>query len=94
MSRLESQLGEWTTRNRWWIILASLVTVTITGSGLQFLTFNSDHRVFFGQENPQLQALEDLEKTYTKADNVAFILEPKDGNVFTRENTGRCGELD
>ena len=40
---------------------------------------------FSAKENPQLQALEELEKTYTKSDIVVFVLEPKNGNVFTRE---------
>ena len=65
----------------------------VTGSGLQFLTFNSDLRVFFSKENPQLQALEDLENTYTKSDNIVFVLEPKEGNVFTRETLGAVEKL-
>ena len=93
MNPLESRMGEWITRNPWWVILAGLVTVMITGSGLQFLTFNSDLRVFFSQENPQLKGLEELENTYTKSDNVAFILEPNDGNVFTRDTLAALESL-
>ena len=67
------------------VIFSSLLIAMVAGSGLQFLTFNSDLRVFFSKENPQLQTLEDLENTYTKSDNVVFVLEPQEGNVFTRE---------
>ncbi len=93
IKRLESGLGEWVIRHRWWIILASLLTFIGTGSGIQFLTFNRDLRVFFSEDNPQLQALEDLENTYTKADNVLFVLAPKDGNVFTRETLAAVEKL-
>ena len=85
MGQFKTLLGEWTIRRRWWVIFSSLLIVIGSGNGLQFLTFNSDLRVFFSKENPHLQTLEDLENTYTKADNVAFVLEPASGNVFTRE---------
>ena len=93
MRPIATRLGEWIIRHRWWVILASLLIVMAAGSGIQFLTFNSDLRVFFSKENPQLQALEDLENTYTKADNVAFVLAPKDGNVFTRETLSAVEKL-
>ncbi len=70
--RLESWIGDWVIRHRWWIILASLLTVVAAGSGIQFLMFNRDLRVFFSEDNPQLQALEDLENTNTKSDNILF----------------------
>ena len=44
-----------------------------------------DSRVFFSKDNPHLQALETLENTYTKDDNVMFALAPRDGQVFTRD---------
>ncbi|HIC73100.1 MAG TPA: hypothetical protein EYO88_13535, partial [Alphaproteobacteria bacterium] len=35
-------------------------------------------------DNPHLVALEQLENTYVKAENLLFILAPQDGEVFTR----------
>ena len=93
MRQLVTRLGEWIIWHRWLVIFSSLSIVMVTGSGLQYLTFNSDLRVFFSKENPQLQALEDLENTYTKSDNVAFVLAPTDGNVFTRETLGAVEKL-
>ena len=83
---LESKLGQWTIRHRWGILLGSFILVLLAGNGIRFLTFNSDLRVFFSEENPQLQTLETLEHTYTKSDHVVFVLAPKDGNIFTTEN--------
>ena len=41
---------------------------------MRYLTFNNDLRAFFSEENPQLQALEALENTYNKIDNVYFTV--------------------
>ncbi len=45
------------------------------------LTSNPDNRVFFGEDNPELQALEALEDTYTKTDNVFIAMEPVSGTA-------------
>ena len=49
---------------------------------MRFLTFNKDLRVFFSEENPQLNALEAFENTYNNIDNVFFVLAPKDGQIY------------
>ncbi|MFQ5598113.1 MAG: RND family transporter [Nitrospiria bacterium] len=79
------RLGLWVIRFRWLIILGTIAIAIAAGSGGRFLGFSTDYRVFFGKENPQLQAFEQLQNTYTKNDNVIFALAPKDGKVFTRE---------
>jgi predicted RND superfamily exporter protein len=61
--------------------------------GTRFLVLNNDSRIFFSEENPQLQALEALENTYNKIDNVVFILAPEDGNVFTKRTLAAVEEL-
>jgi len=58
--------GEWVIRFRWWIILVTLLVVAAAASGARFLDFSSDYRVFFSKENPQMQAFEALQNTYTK----------------------------
>ncbi len=85
MSELESKLGPWVIKYRWIIILLSLILVFAAASGGRFLVFKADYRVFFSEDNPQLQAFDKIEKTYSRNDNVLFILTPKDGNVFSRE---------
>ncbi|MBW2149898.1 MAG: MMPL family transporter, partial [Deltaproteobacteria bacterium] len=93
MKRFEESFGEWMVKRRWWIIVATAVVVVTAASGAQFLTFNRDNRVFFSKENPQLLALEALENTYTKNQNVLFAIAPKKGNVFTRETLAAVEEL-
>lgn len=85
MSELESKLGPWVIKHRWIIILLSLVLVFGAASGGRFLVFKADYRVFFSDDNPQLKAFDKIEKTYSRNDNVLFIVTPKNGNVFTRD---------
>ncbi|MDH5356980.1 MAG: MMPL family transporter, partial [Gammaproteobacteria bacterium] len=58
--------------------------VMAMGAGAQHLTFNDDYRAFFGEDNPQLLAFENIQDTYSRSDNVLILLAPKDGEVFTR----------
>lgn len=54
--------------------------------GAKNLAFKNDNRVFFGPENPQLQAFEKMQETFAKSDDILFIIAPKNGDVFTQEN--------
>lgn len=72
-------------RFRWWVMLITVLLMAVSGSGIRFLEFSNDYRVFFSKENPELAAFESLQNTYTKNDNVLFVIAPKDGKVFTRE---------
>ena len=74
--------GQWLIRWRYFIVIATVGLVVLTTLGFP-LRFDTDYRVFFSKENPQLVAFEDLQNTYTKNDNVMFVLAPKDGQVFT-----------
>lgn len=75
--------AEWVLRWRYLVLLACVMLVGMAASGVHSLTFKTDYRVFFSEDNPQLQAFEQLQNTYTKTDNVLFVLAPKDGRVFT-----------
>ncbi len=78
---------EWILKWRYLVIILSLVVVAIIGSGApNLMPFSNDYRVFFSKDNPQLNAFENLQDTYTKDDNVMFVISPKNGNVFTPEN--------
>lgn len=78
-------LAGWIVRWRFWILAAAVVIVALAGSGARNLQFTTDYRVFFSEEDPQLTAFEILQDTYTKNDNIMFVLAPKGGDVFTRE---------
>jgi predicted RND superfamily exporter protein len=76
--------AHWVIRLRYFIIIATVMLVGLTTLGFP-LKFDTDYRVFFSDENPQLIAFEEIQDTYTKNDNVMFVLAPKDGQVFTNK---------
>ena len=80
-------------RYRWATIFLALAWVAAMAAGARYLTFTSDYRVFFGDDNPQLVAFEDLQDTYSRNDNAMFVLAPEDGNVFSRETLGAIAWL-
>jgi hypothetical protein len=85
--------GEWLLRWRYLVLLTTIVLVAVAASGMRFLEFKTDYRVFFSADNPQLQAFEQLQNTYTKSDNVLFVLAPRNGRVFTRETLASVAKL-
>ncbi|MCP4717377.1 MAG: MMPL family transporter [Deltaproteobacteria bacterium] len=93
MQEFEILFGKWVVKQRWWLIVATVLLTLISAAGALRLELNNDSRIFFSKENPQLQALEALENTYNRIDNVLFILAPKDGNVFTRKTLAAVEDL-
>ena len=70
-------------RWRWPILLVVVLLVAVAASGGRFLWFDTDYRVFFSKDNPQLKAFDELQNVYGKNDNVLFVLAPAGGEVFT-----------
>ena len=70
---------------RWLVILATLVGVAVASSGIARLEFSGSYRLFFDEDNPQLIALEELENTYGKSENVVFLVVPDDGDATSEE---------
>ncbi len=69
---------------RWTVIVLSLCLVAIASSGITRLELSANYRIFFDDDNPQLLALEALENTYGKNENVAFLLVPDDGDATSQ----------
>jgi predicted RND superfamily exporter protein len=80
---MAKNFAEFIIRFKWLTVLLSFVAILSMGFGGQYLTFTADYRVFFGDDNPQLVAFDNMQDTYSKDDNVMFLLVPEDGNVFT-----------
>lgn len=90
---LASRIGQWVTAHPWWVMILSLLLILPAASGGRFIEFTTDYRVFFSEDNPQLRAFEQVENTYTKSDNVLFVLTPANGDVFTRQNLAAIESL-
>ncbi len=80
-------------RHKWAAVILAVLWVAAMGLGARYLTFNNDYRVFFGADNPQLLAFENLQNTYSRNDNVLFVLAPSEGDVFTRDSLGAIAWL-
>lgn len=80
-------------RYRWWVILASLIVSFVVISGARYLAFNNEYRVFFSEDNPHLKAFDAQQLTYTKNDNILFVITPVNGEVFSRETLTAVEEV-
>ncbi len=85
--------ARWVVRWRLAVVLATVALVATAAAGARLLTLQADYRVYFSEDNPQLQAFDALQKTYAKNDNVLFVLAPQQGTVFTRETLAAVEEL-
>lgn len=83
VDRFSEQLTRAIIRYRWVVILAAVAVTIGIGTGMSRLEFASNYRVFFSDENPELSAFENLQATYTKNDNILFVLEPEEDTAFT-----------
>jgi hypothetical protein len=70
---------------RWLVLLLSLTLALGAGFGASKLEFSTNYRVFFSDANPELQAFENLQNTYTKNDNFLFVFEPADEQAFSKQ---------
>jgi predicted RND superfamily exporter protein len=66
----------------WLMIFLCLIVVMAIGYGGKNLQFNTNYRVFFAEENPQLAAFDEIERVYIKTDNILFTVKPEQGDVF------------
>jgi len=78
---------------RWAVITAAVVLAVVVGSGAGRLEFSTNYRVFFSEANPELQAFENLQNTYTKNDNFFFVIEPADSSAFDANTLAAVEQL-
>lgn len=78
---------------RWLIIISTFLIVGLIAQGAKNIEFSSNYRVFFSQDNEQLVAFETLQNTYSKSDNILFVIEPESGEVFNRATLAAVKDL-
>jgi len=79
-------------RWRWVVVITSVIVAFLLASGAQHLFFDTNYRVFFGDDNPQLIQFEKIQDVYTKNDNILFVVATKKG-TFTNEALVAIQEL-
>ncbi len=86
------KLGEFVVKYKWLVLIASIaLTMALASQGR--MEFDGDYHVFFAKSNPELEAFDALQEKYTKDDNILIVLEPKEGDLFTREHLAAIEEL-
>ena len=85
IQRFEAQFGPRVLAARWPIIAISLLLTAAAASGSLFLKVSTDFRIFFSEDNPQLQAFDALEHTYGKGENVLFLVVPEDRDFASQQ---------
>jgi predicted RND superfamily exporter protein len=73
----------WIVRHPVVVIVVAVLATLACALGMRNLAFDPDSRVFFGQNNPQKAALDRMERTFSAANNVVFVVAAKQGTVFT-----------
>ena len=77
-----------------WLVIALTVLVTIfAATGAKNLGFSTNYRVFFSKANPELTTFESFQNTYTKNDNIMFVIQPKDKNIKTADVAAAIEEI-
>ncbi len=85
--------GQWVIRFRWLVMLLVVLVVAALAQGMGKLVFDTNYRVLFSADKPQLQAFDELQRVYTKTDNITFVLKPESGTVFEAETLRAVQEL-
>ncbi len=80
---MNDRLAIWLVERRLLLSAISLVVIAVLALGLGKLQFNSSSKIFFKDDNVQLLAHQQVQDTYTKTDNLMFVLEPLDKVVFS-----------
>ena len=83
-AKFAARFAAWVVSRRWRVILATAFLVAAASSGILRLGFSGDYRIFFDEDNPQLMALEALEDTYGKSENIVFLIVPDNGDATSQ----------
>ena len=78
---------------RWLVLLLALGLAAAAGFGASRLEFSTNYRVFFSDANPELQAFENLQNTYTKNDNFLFVLRAENAPAFSAKTLKAVEQL-
>lgn len=93
LDRFANRYAVFIDRWRWLVLVAAVVAAAGMASGAQFLKPLNDYKMWFDGDNPELLAFDAVHDTYTKNENILFVLTPGDGKVFTTDTLRAVREL-
>ena len=77
--------AQWLQHNRLAVYFACTVLTCVCAAGLMNFSFKVDYRTFFASDGLGQTELKAMEAHFPPSDDLAFVLSPKQGDVFTRE---------
>ncbi|UCH66393.1 MAG: MMPL family transporter [Ignavibacterium sp.] len=95
-SRLENFVNryvDWVLKYRWLVVIGTIALVILIASGAKNLRLDTNYRVFFSEDNPQLQLFEEIQNVYSKNDNILFVLGTQDEGVFKNQTLDAIEKL-
>ena len=75
------------------IFFINIAVVLTIAYGLQNLYVETDYKIFFAENDPNLAAELQLKSTYGKSDNILFVIDPEDGEIFNAKTLAAIEEL-
>ncbi|MCX8784927.1 efflux RND transporter permease subunit [Vibrio parahaemolyticus] len=76
-------LGKIPTKYSLLVLLATIFLIIVATIGGNNLYFRGDYDIFFDGTNKQLLAFDEIQTTFAKTDNLAIVIAPEDGDIFT-----------
>ncbi|EJG1628389.1 MMPL family transporter [Vibrio parahaemolyticus] len=76
-------LGKIPTKYSLLVLLATIFLIIVATIGGKNLYFRGDYDIFFDGTNKQLLAFDEIQITFAKTDNLAIVIAPEDGDIFT-----------
>ncbi|EJG0986862.1 MMPL family transporter [Vibrio parahaemolyticus] len=76
-------LGKIPTKYSLLVLLATIFLIIVATIGGKNLYFRGDYDIFFDGTNKQLRAFDEIQTTFAKTDNLAIVIAPEDGDIFT-----------
>lgn len=73
--------------------LFSILFIALMALGLNKLYFESDYKIFFSEDNPQMLVHEENQDRYTRSDNITFVLAPQNQKIFDKTSLAPILEL-
>jgi len=83
---MEQKIIDLLLRHRVWWVIFSILTTAVFIVGGKNLYFETDYKIYFNDDDPQLVAHEGMEETYTKTDFLSIYIKPGEESIFTVEN--------
>ena len=84
---------DWVLKYRWFVVVGTIVLTFFIASGARFLRLDTNYRVFFSDDNPQLQLFEEIQNVYSKNDNILFVLGTQDDIIFKNQTMAAIEKL-